>query len=109
MREVLVSTPVIGAFFLALVYGLYRLGGVLAAKGEEHPGKRQPYACGEDILLPEVQLGYHAFFQLALMFSLLHLATLVVSVVPQSGLSRWIAFVYLLGISVSVLVLTKEA
>ena len=77
LRDVLLSPPVAGCVFLALVYGLYRLGGRLAAKGEEHPGKHQPYACGEDLLPPEAQLAYHAFFQLALMFALLHLATLV--------------------------------
>jgi NADH:ubiquinone oxidoreductase subunit 3 (subunit A) len=107
IKGVLLSPPVAGCVFLALVYGLYRLGGALAAKGEKHPGKHQPYACGEDLLPPEAQLDYRAFFQLALMFALLHLATLVVSTLPTGGVSHRIALVYLLGIIVSVLVLTK--
>lgn len=107
IKEILLSTPAAGCLFLALAYGLYRLGGVLAAKGEEHPGKRQPYACGEDLLPPEAQLSYRAFFQLALMFGLLHLATLVISTLPPGGASHRIALVYLSSISVSVLVLER--
>jgi NADH:ubiquinone oxidoreductase subunit 3 (subunit A) len=101
------SPPFAGGIFLALAYGLYRLGGRLAAKGEAHPGKHQPYACGEDLLPPEAQLAYHAFFQLALMFALLHLAALVVSTLPTGRESHRLALVYLLGIIVSVLVLTR--
>ena len=108
IRDLLLSPPVAGGVFMALVWGLYRLGGTLAAKGEEHPGKRQPYACGEDLLPPEALLSYHVFFQLALMFALLHLATLVVSTLPSGGGGRSVALIYLLGIGVSVLVLTKR-
>ncbi len=108
LRDTLLSPPLAGALFLALVYGLYRLGGVLAARGEAHPGKHQPYACGEDLLPPEAQLAYHTFFQLALMFALLHLATLVVSTLSPGRASHRLALLYLLGIIVSVLVLTKE-
>ena len=108
ISDLLLSPPIAGGLFLALAYGLYRLGGILAAGGEESPGKHQPYACGEDLLPPEAQLAYHAFFQLALMFALLHLATLIVSTLPADGASRHIALVYLGGIVVSVLVLTKE-
>ena len=107
IKGVLLNPPVAMCIFLALVYGLYRLGGALAAKGEKHPGKHQPYACGEDLLPPEAQLDYQAFFQLALMFALLHLAALVVSTLPTGGVSHRIALIYLLGIVVSVLVLTK--
>ena len=107
LKDVMLGPPVAGLFFLTLVYGLYRLSGALAAKGDAHPGKHQPYACGEDLLPPEAQLTYHAFFQLALMFSLLHLATLVVSTLPPGGESHRIALAYLMGIAISVLVLTK--
>jgi NADH:ubiquinone oxidoreductase subunit 3 (subunit A) len=106
IRRVLLSAPVAGLVFFALAYGLYRLSGLLSAHGEEGGGKRQPYACGEDLLPPEGQLTYHAFFQLALMFGLLHLATVVISTLPVSGASRPIALVYLGSIVVSVLVLT---
>jgi len=106
VESILLSPPVAACVFLALAYGLYRLGGALAARGEAHPGKHQPYACGEDLLPPEAQLAYHAFFQLALMFSLLHLATLVASTLPPGNESHRIATLYLMGITVSVLALT---
>ena len=107
IESILLSPPAAMCIFLALAYGLYRLGGALAAPGEEHPGKHQPYACGEDLLPPRAQLAYHAFFRLALMFAILHLATLVVSTLPPGGASHRIAVAYLVGIAISVFVLTK--
>ena len=107
MENMILSPPVAMSVFLALAYGLYRLSGVLSAPGEQHHGKHQPYACGEDLLPPQAQLAYHAFFRLALMFAILHLATLVVSTLPPGGASHRIAVVYLVGIAISVFVLTK--
>ena len=108
IKDTLLSPPVAACIFLALAYGLYRLGGVLAAPGEEHPGKYQPYASGEDLPPPGAQLAYHDFFHLALMFSILHMATLVVTTLPPEGASHRIAVAYLVGIGISVLVLTKR-
>jgi NADH:ubiquinone oxidoreductase subunit 3 (subunit A) len=107
LGDVLVSPPVAGCVFLLLAFALYRLGGRLAAPGEDHPGKHRPYACGEDLLPPESHLTYHAFFQLALMFGLLHLATIVISTVPFDAGVRPLAVVYLVAIVVSVLVLSR--
>jgi NADH:ubiquinone oxidoreductase subunit 3 (subunit A) len=107
VKEFLLSPPIVLSAFLALAYGLYRLGGSLAAPGEDHPGKHQPYACGEDLLPSRVQLTYHAFFRLALMFGILHLATLVLSTLPATTVFRRIAVVYLAGIGISVFVLTE--
>lgn len=107
MQNILFSPLFALGIFLALAYGLYRLGGRLAARGEDHPGKHQPYACGEDLGLSQAQLSYHAFFKLALMFGILHLATLVVATLPASGTSRRLATLYLLGIGISVMVLTE--
>jgi NADH:ubiquinone oxidoreductase subunit 3 (subunit A) len=109
MERFLTSPPAAFCVLLALVYGLYRLGGAIAARGEDHPGKHQPYACGEDLPPPEARLTYRAFFRLALMFGILHLATLVVSTVPQAGTSHWVATGYLIGIGVAMLVLTEGA
>ena len=107
IESILLSPPVAVCIFLVLTYGLYRLAGALAAPGEKHPGKHQPYACGEDLLPPETQLSYHAFFRLALLFGVLHLATLVVSTLPSGGTSHRIAVAYLVGIAISVFVLTE--
>jgi NADH:ubiquinone oxidoreductase subunit 3 (subunit A) len=108
IKDILLSPPAAACIFLALTYGLYKLGGMLAAPGEEHPGKYQPYASGEDLPPPRAQLAYHDFFHLALMFAILHLATLVVTTLPPEGASHRIALAYLVGIGISVLVLTKR-
>jgi NADH:ubiquinone oxidoreductase subunit 3 (subunit A) len=108
VQNLILSPPFAFVVFCALAYGLYRLGGRIAARGEDSPGKYQPYACGEDMPPPEAQLTYHAFFKLALMFGVLHLATLVVATVPSSGTSRPLAALYLVGVGVSVFVLTDE-
>jgi NADH:ubiquinone oxidoreductase subunit 3 (subunit A) len=107
MQDLLSSPPVAIGVFLALSYGLYRLGGWIGARGQEHPGKRLPYACGEELPPSRVQLAYHAFFQLALMFGILHLAALVLSTLPAETTSHRVATAYLVGIGISVFVLTK--
>jgi hypothetical protein len=106
IQDILHSPPVALCIFLAGTYAIYRLGGALSPPGENLPGKCQPYACGEDLKPPEAKLAYQAFFQLALMFSMLHLAILVTSTLPAGNESHRIAILYLLGIIVSVLVLT---
>jgi NADH:ubiquinone oxidoreductase subunit 3 (subunit A) len=107
MQHILLNPPFALSVFLALAYGLYRLGGQLAAQGNDDPGKYQPYACGEDLGLSQVQLTYHAFFKLALMFGILHLASLVIATLPAEVTSRRLATLYLIGIGISVLVLTE--
>ncbi len=103
------SPPLTLGVFLALAYGLYRLGGALAAHGVPHPDKHQPYTGGEDMLPPSRQMSYHAFFRLALMFALLHVAALVLSTLPAAMVaSHRLAVLYVLGVGVSVLVLTKQ-
>ena len=107
MQNILLSPVFALCVFMALAYGLYRLGGKLGARGEDDPGKHQPYACGEDLGLSPAQLTYHAFFKLALMFGILHLASLVIATLPAGGTSRRLATLYLVGIGISVLVLTE--
>lgn len=106
MQTVWTSPPVALAFFVALAYLIYRLGGRIAARSDEQPNKHQPYACGEDLEPPRVRLGYHTFFHLALLFGILHLAALVLSTLPAEGVSHRLALVYLIGAAISVSVLT---
>jgi NADH:ubiquinone oxidoreductase subunit 3 (subunit A) len=108
VQNLLLSPPIAFALLGALAYGLYRLGGIIAARGEDSPGKHQPYACGEDLPPPEAQLSYHAFFKLALMFGILHLATMVIATLPAGGFSQPLATLYLVGVGISVFVLTDE-
>jgi hypothetical protein len=108
IRDLLLSPPAAMVGFVLLVYGLYRLGGALSAAGQDHAGKHQPYACGEDIEPLRVQLTYHRFFRLALMFGILHLAAVVISTLPAGAVPRRVATAYLVGVGVSVFVLTRR-
>lgn len=108
MNDFWLSPPVAMVVFFALAYGLYLLGGVLGPEGTPSANKKLPYTGGEQPLpLPEV-LTYHAYFRLALLFSILHVATLVLSTVPRQAASYRLALVYLAGVGVSVFVLTGE-
>ena len=102
MEDILLSPPAAFLIFLAIGCGIYRLGGAIAAPGKPHPGKRATYACGEDIPAQRVAPSYGAFFYLALLFAILHLAALVVATAPRDGASAWLATIYLAGIGVSV-------
>ncbi len=102
VQQLLLSPPVAGVFFLALGYGVYVLAGRFAARGKDEPGKRQPYACGEEMIPAGTQLDYRAFFRLALMFSVLHLSALVISTLSPGATSHRIAIAYLIGIGISV-------
>ena len=105
MANLWLSPPMVMLAAMALVYGLYRLSGKLAAHGEEAPGKHEPYACGEELLPTWNQLSYHTYFRLALMFGILHVAALVLSMVPAVFASYRTALAYVLGVAISVLVL----
>ena len=106
MKELL-SLPIAVCVFGAIAYGLYRLSSAVAARGRDEPGKHQPYACGEEMTPSGARLAYHAFFRLALVFGILHLATLVLSTLPRETTSYRVATAYVLGIGVSVLVLIQ--
>ena len=108
MNNFWLSPPVAMVIFLALAYGLYRLGGAIAPESEHSANKILPYTGGEQPLpMPEL-LTYHAFFRLALLFGILHVATLVLSTVPRDVTSHRMAMIYLAGVGVSVFVLTGE-
>jgi NADH:ubiquinone oxidoreductase subunit 3 (subunit A) len=107
LSDLLLSPPIAALLFLALIYGLYRLGGALSAPAHDEPGKHQPYACGEDLEPAGVRLTYHAFFRLVLMFGVLHLAALTLATLPRGTGPHRVAMVYLVGIAISVLVLAR--
>ena len=104
----LASPPVALMVYVTLIGGLYWLSGRWAARSEDSPGKHQPYACGEDILPGEVKLSYRGFFRLALMFVVVHMATLLLATLPNTEDMRFLATAYLLGIAICVDVLVRE-
>ena len=91
---------------LGLAAWLHWLGGRWSPRGEESPGKRMPYACGEDLGPTEARLSYQRFFRLALLFVIVHMATLVVVVLPHDVDGRVLATIFLLGVAVCVDALT---
>ena len=107
MAEWLLAPPVALILFLGLGGLFYLFGGRLAPRGKETPGKRLPYACGEDLGPERARLSYQRFFRLALLFVVGHRATLGVATRPRDRGTRVLALVYLGGVGVCVLVLVS--
>ena len=108
-ENILLSLPITATVFTLLALGLYRLAGRIAAKSESTGDKHLPYTGGEAHSPLPARLGYHRFFKLALLFSVLHVAGLVLSTLPSVGASRRTAVIYLMGIAVSVVALVERS
>jgi NADH-quinone oxidoreductase subunit A len=80
--EFLISPPVAFVVFLLLFYLLYYIGSLMAPKLKNVGGKLTSYACGEDVPGVKVQFGYRLFFFIALFFTMMHVAALVVATLP---------------------------
>jgi NADH:ubiquinone oxidoreductase subunit 3 (subunit A) len=98
----LLGLPTALALFMGLAALFYRVLGRWAPKGEETPGKRQPYACGEDLSPAGRRLSYRGFYRLALVFVIVHISALVLAMLPRVGDMRLLATAYLLGAAVCV-------
>ena len=97
-------TPVGGFFvFVAIAYGLYRWGDVLAPKLKDEGGKLAQYACGEDVSAQKFQVSYKLFFYAALFFTMMHVAALVIATIPGGSPALAMAgFFYLVMIVLSI-------
>jgi len=104
MINILLSPPIAFLIFLGIFYLIYVLGSLMAPKLKKTPGKTSTYACGEDIPGTKVQFGYRLFFYVALFFTMMHVATLVVATVP-SGVFTLLGIFYLTMIFLSVVAL----
>jgi NADH-quinone oxidoreductase subunit A len=105
---VLLSPPVAFLFFLAAAIALYGLGKGMAPKLTKTGGKLSTYACGENIPGVKVQFGYRLFFFIALFFTMMHVAVLVIATVP-SGKITFFALFYLVMIFLSVMALVTRS
>jgi NADH-quinone oxidoreductase subunit A len=85
--EILLSPPLAFLVFLAIFYIIYFLAGRLAPKVSDVGGKLKSYACGEDIPGSKVQFGYRLFFFIALFFTMMHVAALVVATLPSGPIA----------------------
>ena len=108
MIDILLSPPIAFIIFLALFYLLYGLGSLMAPKVNKAGGKLASYACGEDIPGQKVQFGYRLFFFIALFFTMMHVAALVVATVPAGPIVVF-GMAYLGMIFLSVLALITRS
>jgi len=106
--QILLSPPV--AFFLILAASilLYLLGKRMAPKLTRTGGKLTSYACGEDIPGEKIQFGYRLFFFVALFFTIMHVAALVIATVPAGKIALF-AVLYLAVVFLSVLALITRS
>ena len=102
--SILLSPPV--AFFLILAVSilLYLLGKRMAPKLTRSGGKLTSYACGEDMPGAKIQFGYRLFFFVALFFTIMHVAALVIATVPAGKIALF-AVLYLAVVFLSILAL----
>jgi NADH-quinone oxidoreductase subunit A len=94
--------------FLAIAGLVYLLGKRMAPKLSRVGGKLTTYACGEDIPGVKVQFGYRLFFFIALFFTIMHVATLMIATVP-GGKIVWFAVLYLAVIFLSIMALVTRS
>ena len=104
LLEMLLSPPLAFLCFLAFFYLLYFLAGRLAPKVNAVGGKLKSYHCGEDIPGSKLQFGYKLFFFIALFFTMMHVAALVVATLP-SGPTAFLGLFYLGMIFLAVMAL----
>jgi NADH-quinone oxidoreductase subunit A len=106
--DVLLSPPVGFLVFLGLSFAIYGLGGVLAPKLKNVGGKLKTYACGEDLPGVKIQWGYRLFFFIALFFTIMHVAALIMATVP-AGKILFFSLIYLVMIFLSVVALITRS
>lgn len=95
--RVILSPPVAFGIFILVGLLLYLFGRRLAPKFNPVGGKTTPYACGEDIPMHKVQVSYRLFFHIAIFFTVMHVAALMVATLPKG----WVG---ILGISYLVII-----
>jgi len=105
--EFLISPPVAFVLFLALAWLVYLVGKRMAPKLNRAGGKLTTYACGEDIPGAKVQFGYRLFFFIALFFTIMHVAALMIATVP-AGKIVWFAVLYLAVIFLAIMALVTR-
>jgi NADH:ubiquinone oxidoreductase subunit 3 (subunit A) len=108
LQDVLISPPLTFLIFLACSIGLYWIGGRLAPRFKDVGGKLTAYACGEDMPDNKMKIDYRMFFYIALFFTIMHVAVLVVATVPPGAMAL-LGVVYLSIIFLSVMALVTRS
>jgi NADH-quinone oxidoreductase subunit A len=105
--DFLISPPVAFLIFLIIGFLLYALGNRLAPKLKKEGGKLATYACGEDLPGVKLQFGYRLFFFIALFFTMMHVAALVIATIP-GGKIVFFGIIYLVMIFLSIMALVTR-
>ena len=103
----LLNPPIAFLVLLGLLTLAYFFIKKHAAKGLDHPEKFLPYSGGQKIPPEEVRLSYEAFFRICLLFGIVHVAVLVLATLSLGQGLHWQGLIFLAGISISALVLSK--
>ncbi|HEX2954650.1 MAG TPA: hypothetical protein VHR47_11800 [Bacillota bacterium] len=98
--EFLFFPPVAFVIFLLVGLLLLWLGSKMAAHGQDYPGKRDQYACGEPFPARKVQPDYAMFFPFALFFTIIHVTALIMATLPVGNIAL-MGILYMTGIAVS--------
>ena len=106
--NVLLSPPVAFLIFLGFAGLVYALGKAMGPKLNNVGGKLATYACGEDIPGTKIQFGYRLFFFVALFFTIMHVAALVIATAPAGKLALF-ALLYLAVVFLSILALVTRS
>ncbi len=102
--DFLISPPVAFLVFLLVGCLLALLGSKMAPKLKREGGKLATYACGEDLPGVKLQFGYRLFFFIALFFTIMHVAALVIATAP-GGKIIFFGIIYLVMIFLSIMAL----
>jgi NADH:ubiquinone oxidoreductase subunit 3 (subunit A) len=105
--DLLLSPPVVFLLMLGAAALLYLAGRAMGPKLRKVGGKLTTYACGEDIPGVKVQFGYRLFFFIALFFTIMHVAALVVATAP-GGKVLLLAVFYLVVIFLAIMALVTR-
>lgn len=106
--QIFTSPLFIFLFFLLLGIAFFALVSKFAAPGKDHPHKREPYACGEELDTGNIMLTYHSFFRVALLFGILHIVALVITTMPSELSRRGVAIAYLAAAAVTMIILFEK-
>jgi NADH-quinone oxidoreductase subunit A len=110
MPSLLLSPPAAFIILLLVILVVASLLSKLAFKPAKHSeAETKPYACGEDDYDARVQPDYSSFFPFAFFFTLAHVATLILAIIPAVSLTTLIlAGIYIEGAVVALFILYRK-
>jgi NADH-quinone oxidoreductase subunit A len=106
VTDVLTSPFAIFGIAVAIGYLLYLWSRTVAPASTNSVNKQMPYVGGEAAEAQNYQPGYQ-FFYVALFFTLVHVAALVLATMP-TGMLPWASLGYLGVVAVAVMILRWE-